>query len=248
LNAILLIPIYNCASLLPTLFGHLYRLDPQPERVIFAENNSRDNTLERLTKFKRPHEIIRVWFRSRVRDYAKSPYEPIAHIRQLLLTRARHLNPDYAIFFDHDCWPNDHDIIDRLTLHGEDIVGGAYLRAYPEGVFLASKWVHPDTGKIIWRKTALRPYGEVNMTSAGCLCLSQRIIQDHRVNFYPLYDNVASEDYGYCLTARQFGYKIWLDATASCMHFLDLKREKPWTTASNQKDAYGCYQLIDFKY
>ena len=181
---------------------------------VLIENNSTDNTFERINKFKRPHKVIRVWFRKDATTVCESTYEPIAHVRQLLLTFARQYNPDYAIFLDSDVYPLSKDLIDGLSLWGKDIVGGAYLRPFPEGVFLASKWAVPDRPHLrMLRKKTNSFLEEVLMTSGGCLCLSRKIIQERDINFYPISPSDASEDFGYCLQAKEKGYRIYLDGT-----------------------------------
>jgi glycosyltransferase involved in cell wall biosynthesis len=242
----LLIPTYNCSNTLGKLFRYLDKLKPQPTTTIFAENNSRDNTLWQIRKHykHKPHKIIRVWFREDAAKTCKSVYEPIAHIRQLLLTAARHYNPDYSIFLDADVYPLSQNLISILTKWRKDIVGGSYVRMFPDGPFLASKWTvegRPD----LFRYYKI-PYAELMeplMTSAGCLCLSRKVVQDHRLNFYPLYgkDARASEDFGYCLKARELGYKVFLDGTAVLWHDLQQLRPKPWM---KRKDG----KYIDFKF
>jgi len=133
MKSVILIPVYNCGKSLPTFFSFLYKLNPQPDLFVFAENNSDDNTLNVVNGFRRDHKIIRVWLRDDAAVIGESRYEPIAHIRQLLLTFARRYNPDYAIFLDSDVYPTSKDLIDRLSLWQKDIVGGAYLRLFPEG-------------------------------------------------------------------------------------------------------------------
>jgi hypothetical protein len=46
-----LVPVYECGRNLPTLFGFLYKLDPQPDLYVFTENNSEDNTLNAISSF-----------------------------------------------------------------------------------------------------------------------------------------------------------------------------------------------------
>jgi glycosyltransferase involved in cell wall biosynthesis len=228
MKAIVLIPVYNCGKTLPAFFSFLYKLKPQPDLFVFAENNSSDNTLEVLYRFKRPHKIIRVWFRDDAAVVSESRYEPIAHIRQLLLTFARRYDPDYTIFLDSDVYPHSKDLIDRLSLWKKDIVGGAYLRLFPNGMFIASKWVTPDGKGVIMKKKIDFLLFEPTVTSAGCLCLSRKILQDKRINFYPLQAR-ASEDFGYCLQARVFGYKIYVDGTVKLKHIIPKRiPPKPW--------------------
>jgi glycosyltransferase involved in cell wall biosynthesis len=235
----LLIPVYNNAKTLPKLFRCLDRLNPQPDMTFFAENNSRDTTLwliKRHYKHK-PHRIIRVWFRDDAAQTCVSVYEPIAHIRQLLLTAARHYDPDYAIFLDADVYPLSPNLIAILTGWQKDIVGGSYVRLFPDGPFLASKW--PVEGRPDLYRYYRVPYAELMeplMTSAGCLCLSRKIIQDRRVNFWPLYSLEASEDFGYCLRARELGYKVYLDGTAVLWHDTECQvRPKPWMRTPDKK-------------
>jgi len=231
----LLIPAYNCSNTLNKLFNYLDKLKPQPDTTIFAENNSRDTTLWLIKKHykHKPHKIIRVWFRDDTIQHCKSVYEPIAHIRQLLLTAARHYNPDYAIFLDADVYPISPNLITILTGWNKDIIGGSYVRLFPEGPFLASKWpVEGRSDLHRFYRVPFAPLMEPIMTSAGCLCLSQRIILDKRVNFYPLYQKsqMASEDFGYCLQARDAGYKVFLDGTAVLWHdHFHIAHLKPWT-------------------
>jgi glycosyltransferase involved in cell wall biosynthesis len=234
----LLIPVYNNAKTLPKLFHCLDKLNPQPDMTFFAENNSRDNTLWLIKKHYRhkPHKIIRVWFRDDAAQACQSVYEPIAHIRQLLLTAARHYDPDYAIFLDADVYPLSSSLIAILTGWRKDIVGGSYVRLFPDGPFLASKFSTDDSKFYRYYRIPYAELMEPLMTSAGCLCLSRKIIQDKRVNFWPLYNLEASEDFGYCLRARELGYKVYLDGTAVLWHDTECQvRPKPWMRTPDKK-------------
>ena len=239
----LLIPVYNGAKVLPKLFRCLNKLKPQPDMTFFAENNSNDNTLWLIKKHykHKPHKIIRVWFRNDAAQACESVYEPIAHIRQLLLTAARHYNPDYAIFLDADVLPISSNLISILTGWQKDIVGGSYVRLFPDGPFLASKWATDDPKFYRYYRIPYAQLMEPLMTSAGCLCLSRKAIQDRRLNFWPLYNSDASEDFGYCLRARDLGYKVYLDGTAVLWHDMEQIRPKAWS-----RKADG--QYIKFRY
>jgi len=208
-KTIVLVPVYNCGKNLPAFFNSLYNLNPQPSLYVFAENNSTDDTLLQIQQFKLPHKVISVWFRPDAAMLNQNRYVPIAHVRQLLLTFARNYDPDYALFLDSDVCPQTKELIENLTRLKKDLVGGVYLRAFPNGNWLASKWKSPIDGQIIMRREIQKALDEPAMTSAGCMCLSRKIIQDTRVNFYPIKSN-ASEDFGYCIQANKYGYKIFL--------------------------------------
>lgn len=229
IDTIFLVPTFNHARLLPSFFSHLYRLSPKPSLTVFCENNSVDDTLKLIRGFKLPHELIRLWFRRDAAMVSESRYEVIAHIRQLLLTRARQLDPDYAVFLDDDVMPTDPLVIEKLTGHGLDVVGGPYLRFFPWGLYLASVW--NDGGRLRAWDRPQEPLEEVVLTSGGCLCLSRRIIQDKRINFYPLLTDKSAEDFGYCRQARKYGYKVWLDGTVGLRHIIKEsgKRVKAWS-------------------
>lgn len=227
----MLIPVYNCGKVLPNLFDALYNLDPQPDLYVFAENNSQDDTLEQIYRFKLPHKVIRIWFRKDAAMLSENRYEPIAHVRQLLLTFARSFDPDYAIFLDSDVLPQTRHLIDSLTSWRKDIVGGPYLRLFPEGLWLATRWQSPERPDCcMFLRSPRTALDEPLMTSGGCLCLSNKIIQDRRIDFYPMYGEDASEDFGYCLKAREYGYKVYLDGTISLLHFFPKDSPiKPWS-------------------
>lgn len=100
MTVILLVATYNGNHNWELFSESLYKLNPAPDKVIFCENNSTDGTLNNLVNFKLPHEIIRVWFKEDMQSQIQVErwdYLTIAHPRQLLLTRAKQLNPDYAI-------------------------------------------------------------------------------------------------------------------------------------------------------
>jgi GT2 family glycosyltransferase len=247
MNVCLLIPVYNSTKFLGKLFYHIHLLNPKPDMTFFLENNSKDDTLGYIIRnYKLPYKIIRVFFREDAVKVGTTVYDTIAHVRQLLLTAARQYDPDYAIFLDDDVYPIDTDMISKLTGHGENIVGGTYTRIYPEGIFVASKWgILTDRHKYLLKKQneVIKPVDMPAITSGGCLCLSRKVIQDRNLDFYPIGDMVASEDYGYCLKARKLGYRIILDNTAKLLHdyIRTTRDEKPWTKKKNK-------EYVDFRY
>jgi hypothetical protein len=261
---ILLVPTYQGGRNFELWSEWIYRLNPLPDKVIFLENNSTDDTLKNITDFKLPHEVIRIWLRddiNTVMEHERWEYLHIAHIRQLLLTRAKKLNPDYAIFIDDDTLP-PHDMIPKFVEAKKDIIGGMYYRIFPEGMFLATKFYHIEEdcrkknqylliqkeaipnilgqSKYYQEKNLLQGNSiEVPMTSGGCLCLSRRAIVHPQLFFYPhptkgILDTPASEDFGYCLRARRMGIRTYLHLEIMCRHLVDL-RPNPRAWAVDQK-------------
>jgi len=240
MRVIILTPLKDSEDILDDWFRYVEKLDPSPERIVFCENNSKDKSLDKLQDCKIDYELIRFWTRP-WKDIAKiDRYLTIAVARQFLLTKARYLDPDYAIFLDDDVFPKSSDMIESMTTWGLDIVGGPYLRLFPFGIFIGSMW-KDATGRHNWTtlKKIRRPLDEVVGTSAGCLCLSRKAIQDRRLNFYPRPRLDASEDFGYCLRARELGYRIHLDGLLTLTHRLR-KKTRAWM--KHGKDGKYLYE------
>jgi hypothetical protein len=245
-GVVLLIPVYNTSQRCWSVFEKaIYKLNPLPELVVFCENNSTDNTLRWVSNFKLPHEVIRLWFRKDAASAPEHAYDNIAHVREILLTRARTYGAKLAIFLDDDCIPERRDFIQMFLDNKLDICGGTYVRDFPEGTYVASKWdvnmpksLHPksnlnlEAGKkkgwvaVMYKYDALLADGkrifECSCTSGGALALSQKVIQDRRLEFYPIHRSswggVHSEDFGFCLYAGSLGYKIYLDFDIKFAH------------------------------
>jgi len=227
---------------------------PLPEKIIFCENDSTDETRSLINSWTFPHELIS--FKSKSNDIEKDIYKIVAKNRQLLLNRAKEINPKFAIFIDDDVFPDDQNIIKTLISYNSDIDGGAYLRYFEEDIpYIASKWdinaplkqlppIVPGLknqinefkkkgNKYLMFYTCENKLYRVAMTSAGCLCLSRKIIQDKRINFFPRknlnYQDLISEDFGYCLLAKKFGYEVYLDGDIKLSHLkFGLEKKRPW--------------------
>ncbi|MFH0748814.1 MAG: glycosyltransferase family A protein [Candidatus Bathyarchaeota archaeon] len=240
MKTIILIPTRNNESLIPSFFIALYNLNPQPEKFIFATNDNEDRTLELLNDFQKPHEIVVIENLDREVEKTVSIYKNIAFIRQVLLNKARFYNPDFAVFIDDDVFIQSPNLLNIFTSRNLDIVGDPYLKMWPEGTYLASRWKHPtDPTLCLLRKIPRKDIEEVEMTSGGCLCLSRKVVQDTRLSFWPmnyiLERPETSEDFGYCLTAKKYGYKIWLEGTIQLDHRVYVRgprSRKPWTVPS----------------
>jgi len=235
LDVILLVPVYNCSNIFNEWASFIKKLKPKPSRIIFCENNSTDDTLKKAWNFKMKGvktEVIRYWTvdpRNREVFPFENCYDTIAHARQLLLTRARQLDPDFAIYIDSDIYLQDTDTINTLTIWNKDIIGGAYRRVFPEGLYVATLFYVSPILKERYKKwikykklNANVLIHEVHATSGGCLCLSRKVIQNRKVNFFPV-PKGYSEDFGYCKTARDQGFKIYLDGILRLGHKILVK-------------------------
>jgi len=244
MNVVFLVPVFNVGYVFEDWASRIYRLDPQPSEVVFCENNSTDNTLELIKESYLDYELIRIHTKDPRRIPFSKCYDIIAHTRDLLLSRARKLDPDFAIFLDSDILIGSPDFIDALITWDKDIVGGRYMRPFPEGLLLATLFFHPyDNNKRRLKKKHNELLTEVYATSAGCLCLSRKVIQDRRLSFYPVPAR-HSEDFGFCKKARELGYKVYLDGLVRLVHRLSTKRWKSWSTIRKDKKQSKDYDKI----
>lgn len=71
------------------------------------------------------------------------------------------------------------------------------------------------------------------------MCLNRRIIQDNRLNFFPIPDrfsrSLIAEDVVYCYEARSLGYRVLLDTTVQTTH-LRSPEVRPWEVAMRGYD------------
>jgi hypothetical protein len=252
-GVVLLVSVQNVQSQWNAWQMMIKALDPIPEKVIFCENDSSDETVKLIKSWDFPYELIT--FKSAKKDIKKDLYFNIAKNRQLLLDRVRVLKSKFAIFIDDDVFPNDFDIIEKLTKIKLPIVGGVYMRPFEDkGIFIASKWhlntpldeLPPaiDLEKLVEdAKEHDSPYlmfsdcedklYNVAGTSAGCMCIRKDVLLDKRLNFFPrsidLAEGGISEDFGYCLNAQRFGYDVYLDGGIRLEHLLPTtNRIRPW--------------------
>jgi hypothetical protein len=259
-GVVLLVPVYNTSQRCWSIFEKaLYKLDPLPEKVIFCENNSTDNTLELISNFKLPHEVIRLWFKKDAASTPEHAYDTIAIVRDMLLTRARTYGAKLAIFLDDDCIPERRDFIQMFLDDNLDICGGTYTRDFPEGFFVASKWdvhlslnIFPKSDldiegfkkkgcvAVLFTYETLERDGrrifECSCSSGGALAFGQKVIQDRRLEFYPIHQSnwggIHAEDFGFCLFAGELGYKVYLDFAVKFAHLglvsTSLQKKRPW--------------------
>jgi hypothetical protein len=234
-------------------------LDPQPEKVIFCENDSSDSTRKLINDWDFPHELMS--FNSEIKKGDRDIYAVIAKNRQLLLNRARQIDPQFAIFIDDDVFPDDINMIEKLIKHNLPILGGAYLRPFDDkGIHVASKWSidrvdeMPQTYNLLSLVDEVKQKGfqyiifsscdrllyKVAMTSAGCLCLARKAVQDTRLNFFPIRHDLGSsegcsEDFGYCLLAGSLGYEIFLDGDTRLAHLVNPDKKRPWINIKRER-------------
>ena len=148
---------------------------------------------------------------------------PFDHARNTGCAKVLELDFQWLFFLDDDVIPPA-DTILRLMAHKKPIVSGVYyrrsppilpvmLRNTPEGRQWISGYNVPD---LI----------EVDYVGAGCLLIHRDVLKslpqpwfDWRVDRSDLPpEQRMSEDFSFCESARQNGYKILVDTSIHCRH------------------------------
>jgi hypothetical protein len=245
MNLLLCITTYNSKKFLGKLFYYLQQLNPKPTFTLFVSTDYYpfNDLLYIHRNYKvSPYKIINIPFCKDAVKKLEYPYNTIAIVRQTGLEYARKHNYDYIWFNDDDNFPLTPNMFELLTEHGNNyLVGAPYLRVYPDGIFLACKWGTPERGRYILKKIPNYPIDFPVMISGGAMLIPKRIIQDTRLNFYPIHiEYSSSEDYGYCLGARKFGYLCLLDCRVKMHHeYIKTIRDiKPWTVNSKTGEYF----------
>lgn len=257
MKILLCITLYNSRKFLGKLFYYIHRLNPKPDFTLLIENNSTDGTVEYVYRnYKLPFKMCRLWFIPEANKKVEPEgYGIIGLIRQIALDYFRnHKEYDYLMFLDDDCYPITEDYIAKLTEWNFDLIGAPYTRIYPDGIYLAAKWgtTHPYRFLLKKENQLKYPLDTPVMISGGTMCISRRLAEDKRVNFYPVrtpevpitIKTQSSEDYGLCLKARHYGYLCYWDTRVKVYHdYLKTCKDPKMWTVKPDKSGY-----IDFKY
>jgi GT2 family glycosyltransferase len=227
------------------------KLNPQPSYYRFVTNNNTDGTLSVLYDWCVQYDnsdYKELWFKKDAIKVLGNPYGVIGIVRQTLLKMARILNCQYTVFIDDDIFLADKDFISRITAHDKDLVGGAYYRSYPQGELMSYLAFNTKKSKkerpYILRNYQTFKLQKVAAVSGGCMCISNKLLNDKRVNFFPIPDYYntghAGEDFSYCVTARKYGYDVFVDDSFRICHY-QKHEARPWRVDKNGK-------YIDFKF
>lgn len=132
--------------------------------------------------------------------------------RNMAVDCAQQLEADYLLFIDSDMeFPAD--TLKRLLSHKKDIVGATYVkRTVPHHVLgrrLHSPWTIGTVGLV-----------EMETTPAGCLLIRLEVFKRLKKPYFRLPFNEetgeeGSDDYDFCLRARDANWRIWCDADLS---------------------------------
>lgn len=155
---------------------------------------------------------------------------PFDHARNAACMRCLEGDFDYIFFLDSDVIPPN-DAVLRLMQHNQPIVSGLYFRRSPPvGIPVMIK-------NGVWLQQFLEGLIEVDRVGSGCLLIHRSVLEnfkpqrkskhwfDWRVDMRgsegnnPAFDEgCLSEDFTFCKSCIEQGWKILVDTTIKCLH------------------------------
>lgn len=172
------------------------------------------------------------WLKDRDMNISVRPYPfmaPLDSARNTAVYNFMQDYYDYIFFCDADVVPPP-DAIHRLILHGKDIVGALCLtfRHDDQGVpfpYPAAFKRNHEGYKIHYGKDL----EEVDVIGGGAFLVSRRVFEAIKRPFAFTYDEYGrvehSEDFYFCMKAKEAGFKIYMDYGCQCKHIrpIDVK-------------------------
>lgn len=149
---------------------------------------------------------------------------PLDAARNDLVAKFLTKTPDatHIIFWDDDIIPNPGDLA-KLWSHNEPIVSGLYFKKQPPHEPLMSLTVRDvETGEdgmthlIDWEEN--KPY-YVDGVGMGFCLIRRDVFQDIPPPWFKF--GFLSEDYNFCVKAKEYGYKIKVDTSVKLTHISD---------------------------
>lgn len=253
MNAIMLTPVYNGADVLPKFLKAASELKPKPIFHLFVTNNCTDGSNDIIDEYLESQLGERISW-NYPKDFTKrmgTPYAGLAIARQRLFLEVRDMmngrpTITHALFTDDDTIILDEDALEVATNWNEDLLGGSYMRYFPEGLYLCAKWMRG--GKPFFIKDIVAPLMHPYVTSAGFMLLSRSLVMDERLNWFPIFDDrpqphpPSADDFGFCIGARKLGYQVTLDGIIHLEH-LWRARDRPWWCDPKTKE----YMEFEYK-
>lgn len=140
------------------------------------------------------------------------------------------LEGDYDYFFslESDIFPR-HNIMERLLLHGLDVVGGIYMIGFEHNntrvPCITVDWKNEKTNtygtRLISQEEAYENYinkgvKEVAAGGMGATLIYRPVLEKIKFTYIP--GHRGHSDVFFCNDAKRLGYKIFCDTDAFCQH------------------------------
>lgn len=159
---------------------------------------------------------------------------PFDHARNTACEQALEGKYEWLFFLDDDVIPPP-DVFPRLVSRGKDIISGLYYRRADPIMPVMLKFHDKKPMFITGFKAG--DVIEADMVGAGCLLIHRRVLETMKANWfewrcdqkhYPELER-TSEDFSFCMTAKEHGFTVYVDTSITCQHIGLGKSEYPGT-------------------
>jgi len=142
----------------------------------------------------------------------------------------------HLLFWDSDIVPPA-DALKKLWSHNKPIVSALYFRKVPPFYPVMSIW-NPTLGGlspvIAWEDGKLIPVDGVGM---GFCLIRRDVFQAMDPPWFTFNSKWGcSEDFAFCLKAKELGYKVWVDTSVICKHSANVLIDKDYYSAFRIKE------------
>ncbi|MBS3150483.1 hypothetical protein J4425_01600, partial [Candidatus Woesearchaeota archaeon] len=152
-------------------------------------------------------------------DYYNSVKERIVSSRNKLKEYFLKNDYDYLLSLEQDVVPPK-DVIERLMKHGKDICSGLYFKE-KDNELIPIMYVpyKNEFAKLLkFEEIPENELIEVITSGLGCVLIKRKVLEN--VEFRYEKNKEPWDDVWFCEDARQKGFKVYVDTSVRCKHFI----------------------------
>lgn len=152
-----------------------------------------------------------------------TPRDKVIHCRNILRQKVLDDKYDYFLSLEADVVPPT-NVIEQLIAHRKDIVSAVvwyYSEYQGKRIPAPLLWDYDTAGDekymhyVVKEDLAKPQLKEIKACSLSCCLISRSVLEKIRFRYWQeSYDDVM-----FCMDARKFGYKIYVDTTMECTHY-----------------------------
>ena len=152
-------------------------------------------------------------------DYKESVKERIVSSRNKLKEYFLKNDYDYLLSLEQDV-VSPKDVIERLMKHGKDICSGLYFKE-KDNELIPIMYVpyKNEFAKLLkFEEIPENELIEVITSGLGCVLIKRKVLEN--VEFRYEKNKEPWDDVWFCEDARQKGFKVYVDTSVRCKHFI----------------------------
>ena len=153
--------------------------------------------------------------------YKESAKERVINSRNILRRCFLENDYDYFLSLEQDVVPPK-DVIEKLLSHNKDIVGGLYFYLGDDNkTLLPMVWIHHEgeyARRLRFSEVPKDELIEVITCGLGCVLIKRDVLENIKFRYEK--GKEPWDDLWFCEDARAKGFKVYVDTSAKCKHFV----------------------------